>query len=224
LSKVNSYDLDCIGKRMMAELPKDQSFDSTHALLFSEGYEFISNRFRRYGIDLFATRIMLQRAVCMLGAEAAEQFYYPGRFTRRGALPLFALTLIQDLGSVMVMDGEDHRRRKEMLLSLKTPEAITRLAERTAFYWRNSVREWEGKRRVVLLHEAYVPLCAAICEWVGLRLNDRTIRRRAAEFEAMIEGTGTIGPRNWRGHWRRANRTMDAAYRSPHQGRKDAGT
>jgi fatty-acid peroxygenase len=139
----------------------------------------------------------------MQGTEAAEQFYHPGRFTRRGALPLFALTLIQDLGSVMVMDGEDHRRRKEMFLSLMSPEAIARLAERTAFYWRESVRKWERKRKVLLLHEAYVPLCAAICEWTGLTLNDRTIRRRAVEFEAMIEGTGAIGPRNWKGHWKR---------------------
>ena len=67
----------------------------------------------------------------MQGAEAAEQFYYPGRFTRRGALPLFALTLIQDLGSVMVMDGEDHHRRKEMFLSLMSQEEIARLTDRT---------------------------------------------------------------------------------------------
>jgi fatty-acid peroxygenase len=188
----------------MAEIPRDRSFDGTRALLFSEGYQFISNRCRRYETDLFATRIMLRKAVCMQGAEAAEQFYHPGRFTRRGALPLFALTLIQDLGSVMVMDGEDHRRRKGMFLSLMSPEAIARLAERTAFYWRESVRKWEGKRKVTLLHEAYVPLCAAICEWTGLTLNERTIRRRAVEFEAMIEGTGAVGPRNWKGHWRRA--------------------
>jgi fatty-acid peroxygenase len=179
----------------MGKIPRDRSFDGSRALLFSEGYEFISNRCRRFGSDIFATRVMLRKAVCMQGAEAAEQFYYPGRFTRRGAMPLFALTPIQDLGSVMVMDGEDHRRRKEMFLSLMSPEAIARLAERTSFYWRNSVREWEGKKKVVLLHEAYVPLCAAICEWIGLGLNDRTIRRRAAEFEAMVERTGAVGPR-----------------------------
>jgi fatty-acid peroxygenase len=188
----------------MAGIPRDRSFDGTRALLFSEGYEFISNRCRRFESDLFATRIMLRKAICMQGAEAAEQFYHPGRFTRRGALPLFALTLIQDLGSVMVLDGEDHLRRKQMFLSLMSPEAISRLAERTVFYWRESVREWEGKRKVTLLHDAYVPLCAAICEWTGLTLSDRTIRRRAAEFEAMIEGTGAIGPRNWEGHWKRA--------------------
>ena len=49
-----------------------------------------------------------------------------------GALPLFALRLIQDLGIVIVMDGEDDRRRKEMFLSLVGSEAIGRLAELTA--------------------------------------------------------------------------------------------
>jgi fatty-acid peroxygenase len=145
-------------EQMMTEIPRDRSFDNTLALFFSEGYEFISNRCHRYRTDLFATRIMLRKAICMQGAEVAEQFYHPGRFTRRGALSLFALTLIQDLGSVMVMDGEDHRRRKEMFLSLMSPEAIARLAERTAFYWRKCVRKWEGRKKVVLLHEAYVPL------------------------------------------------------------------
>jgi len=95
----------------MNAIPQDRAPDSTLALL-SEGYAFIGNRCRRYGSDLFATRLMLTKAVCMRGAEAAEQFYHPDRFTRLGGIPLTALTLIQDLGSVMVMDGADHRRRK----------------------------------------------------------------------------------------------------------------
>ena len=36
-------------------------------------------------------------------------------------MPRFFLSLIQDFGSVMVMDGEAHRRRKAMFLSLMTP-------------------------------------------------------------------------------------------------------
>jgi fatty-acid peroxygenase len=60
---------------------------------------------------------MLRKAVCALGEEAAEQFYWPGRFTRKRALPLFALTLIQDLKSVMVLNDEDHQRRKAMFLA-----------------------------------------------------------------------------------------------------------
>jgi fatty-acid peroxygenase len=189
-------------------IPRDRKIDNTFPLLFSEGYEYISNRCRRYGTDIFSTRILLQRAFCTRGEEAAEQFYFPGRFTRRGALPLFAVTLIQnlggDLGSVMMPDEEEHRGRKEMLLSLVTPEKLRHLAELTEFHWWARARGWQGTRSITLLHEAYVPLCAAICEWSGLRLKDHTIRRRAAEFEAMIEGTGSIGPRNWRGHMMRA--------------------
>ena len=57
--------------------------DSTLALLL-EGYEFISKRCRRYRSDVFETRLMLTKVVCMMGKEAAEVFYHPGRFTRKG--------------------------------------------------------------------------------------------------------------------------------------------
>jgi fatty-acid peroxygenase len=91
-----------------------------------------------------------------------------------------------------------------MFLSLMTPDKLNHLAELTAFHWWAQARKWQSMDSITLLHEAYIPLCAAICEWSGLRLKDNTIRRRAAEFEAMIEGTGSVGPRNWRGHLMRA--------------------
>lgn len=40
--------------------------DSTLALL-SEGYAFVPRRCERYGSDVFETRLMLTRAVCMMG-------------------------------------------------------------------------------------------------------------------------------------------------------------
>ncbi|MCB5177599.1 cytochrome P450 [Microvirga lenta] len=187
----------------MASIPKDPSLDST-LKLFSEGYTFISDRCRRYGSDLFETRIMLTKAVCMVGAEAAEHFYRRDQFTRRYAMPRPSITLIQDFGSVMVMDGEDHRRRKQMFLSLMSPEALRRLADLTASHWRARTRRWATMDEVVLFHEAHVPLCGAICEWAGLSLEESEIEQRAREFEAMVEGTGSPGPRNWRGHLMRA--------------------
>lgn len=69
--------------------------DSTLALL-SEGYEFIPRRCRRNRSDIFETRLMLTKAICMTGQEAAEVFYKPGRFTRKGALPQTTLRLLQD--------------------------------------------------------------------------------------------------------------------------------
>lgn len=186
------------------EIPRDRSFDETIPLFFTEGYRFIGNRCRELGTDIFLTRILLKNAVCMMGAEAAAQFYHPGRFTRRGAMPTFILTLLQDEGSVMTTDGEDHRRRKAMFLSLMTPAALARFTEFIGHHWRAAVRRWEQQGQIVFFHEAHLPLCAAICDWAGLQLSEPQIRERAEEFEAMVEGAGSMGPRNWRGHRMRA--------------------
>lgn len=68
-------------------IPRDAAFDSTLSLL-SEGYRFIPDRARRLGSDIFETRLMLRKAVCITGEEAARIFYAPDRFTRRGAIPV----------------------------------------------------------------------------------------------------------------------------------------
>lgn len=186
-------------------IPRDPAFDNTIPLLFTEGYSFVGNRCESLDTDIFETRIMLRRAFCTLGREAAEEFYHAGRFTRRGALPLFALTLIQDVGSVMVLNDKDHHRRKAMFLAMMSEQSLKRIGELTEKHWRaHAEKHWVKQKRVVLFHEAHVPLTAAICEWAGLTPEPWEIRQRAREFEAMVEGTGSIGPRNWMGHWMRS--------------------
>jgi fatty-acid peroxygenase len=207
----------------MPAIPRDPSPDGTLALL-REGYGFIPKRCRALRSDLFATRLMLTKAVCMTGAEAAALFYAPDRFTRRGALPRASFTLIQDNGSVMVMDGEAHRRRKAMFLSLMGKDALRRLAELTAEAWRARARRWARQDRVQLFEEAHVPFCAAVCAWAGLPLSEAETEERAREFLAMIEGTGSVGPRNWRGHLLRARteRWMRGVIRDIRAGRREA--
>jgi cytochrome P450 len=133
----------------MPQIPREGTLDSSHAPL-SEGYPFISNRCRRLGSDVFETRLMLRRAICVMGEEAARMFYHPGRFTRRGAMPPTALLLLQDRGSVSVLDGGAHRRRKAMFMSLMTPAALERLADGLADQWHAAIRRWEAMDRVVL--------------------------------------------------------------------------
>ncbi len=180
-------------------IPQDPNPDSTLALL-REGYAFIGNRCRQLGCDAFETRLMLQKAVCLSGVEAASQFYRPDRFTRRGGMPITTLTLIQDLRSVITLDGEAHRRRKAMFLAIMGPGRLGRIAELTEQHWRAAVRAWEREDRVALFDAAHVPLTGAIAEWTGVPLPHDDTVRRAREFEAMVEGTGSVGPRNWRGH------------------------
>jgi fatty-acid peroxygenase len=184
----------------MPTLPRDSGFDGTLALLFSDGYRFIQKRCRRYETDLFETRLALQRVICMSGAEAAEVFYAPGRFTRRGAMPRTALWLLQGEGSVSVQDGAAHRRRKEMFMSLMGPGDIQRLTERFAEEWRARLEKWERQSTAMVLHEeAQAVLCRAVCAWAGVPLTEREAQKRTREFAAMIDGAGAVGPRNWWG-------------------------
>ena len=182
----------------MPPIPRDPSPDSTLALL-SEGYRFIGNRCRRFGSDLFETRLMLRRAVCISGAEAARLFYEPGRFTRRGAMPRPTLALLQHKGSVQTKDGEAHRHRKRLFLSLMTPEARSRLCDLFEEEWRARIPAWMGLESVVLKEEAPVILCRAVCRWAGVPLEPGEAEQRAAEFVAMVEGAGSVGPASLRG-------------------------
>jgi len=178
-------------------VPRDPNPDSTLALL-REGYVFASNRCRALGSDAFETRLMLRRAVCMLGEEAARVFYEPGRLTRRGALPASTLRLLQDKGSVFVQDGRAHAWRKRMFMDLMTPASIARLEAEMDAAWRQALPRWEAADRVVLHQAVREVLCRAVCRWVGLPLAEPEVEARMREIGAMIDNAGIVGPPNWR--------------------------
>lgn len=180
-------------------IPQAPGFDNTVALL-SEGYRFIGNRCDALGSDIFSTRLMLQRVVCVRGEAAARMFYQPGRFTRRGAIPPNTLALLQGQGSTQVLDGEMHHARKAMMMSLQTPDSRARLVALADAEWRARFERWPRLRRVVLIQEAQAVLCRAACAWAGVPLASVEEEvMRTAEFSAMIEGAGAVGPRNWMG-------------------------
>lgn len=182
----------------MAPIPREKTLDSTLALL-AEGYRFIPNRCERLKTDVFETRIMMRAAVCAVGEDAAAMFYHPGRFTRRHAIPPTTLALLQDAGSVQLLDGVAHRWRKAMFMSLMTPERLRQMAATFEARWKSRIDAWAAMDDVVLHHEVEQLLCGAVCEWAGVSLTEAAVRQRTREFRAMIEGAGTIGPRNWKG-------------------------
>jgi fatty-acid peroxygenase len=195
----------------MRPIPKDKSLDSTLAL-FRDGYNFISNRCRRYQSDFFETRLMLQKAICMKGAEAARVFYDETRFQRHGAMPKRGLKSFLGEGGVQVLDGEAHRRRKQMFMSLMTAENIQRRARQASEHWRARLDGWEGRGQVVLFDEAQEIFCRAVCAWAGVPLQEAEVKKRAGDFGAMIDSPAAIGPRHWRGRWARRRAEKWAGY------------
>lgn len=172
--------------------------DSSAALL-REGYAFGAHRFLRSGSDAFETRLMLRRAVIAYGEEAARLLYEPDRMTRRRALPVTTLTLLQDFGSVELLDERTHRHRKAMFMSLMTPGALTELGDLVEREWRARTPEWGRAGDVVLFDAVREVLCRAVCAWSGIPLADDEVATRTRQFAAMVEGAGSVGPRNVRG-------------------------
>ncbi len=181
----------------MPLIPRDRSFDGTLALI-RDPYGFVSERCRSYGSDLFETRLMLRRTICMTGPEAAELFYDRSRFVRRGATPGRIQKTLFGRGGVQGLDDEAHRHRKRMLMSLMTPERIGRLAELTAEQWRAYARKWAVMGRVVLYDEVREMLTRAVCEWAGIPLDEAEVGLRTRQLTALFDGAGAVGPKHWR--------------------------
>ncbi|MER7460182.1 cytochrome P450 [Micromonospora sp. NPDC126480] len=182
----------------MATMPVDRSPDSTLAFLRS-GYRFISERCDRHGSDIFATRLLLERTICLRGRPAAELFYDNERFVRAGALPMRAQRTLTGVGGVQGLDGAEHTNRKAMFMSLMTPSAVGRLGQLFEDEWRARIPVWESSGPVVLYREVARVLTRAVCAWAGVPLPESQVRRRTAQLHAMIEGAAAIGPGHWKG-------------------------
>lgn len=180
----------------MPTIPRTRTVDSTIPLL-NEGYTFISRRCDALQSDIFRTRLTLRRAICVRGAAAAEMFYHPNRFTRRGAMPPTTLRLLQDRGSVQLLDGDAHRYRKAMFMAMMSPEQIHRLEDLVDDEWRSHLPSWQARDEITLLKEARDILCRAACRCAGIPINDAEVAQRTRELAAMIDNAGTAGPRNW---------------------------
>lgn len=179
----------------MPSIPREPSLESTLAL-FREPYDFVSRRCRRYGADLFEARLMLRRTICMTGPEAAELFYDGRRFIRHGAMPEPIRATLLGKGGIQGLDDQEHRRRKQMLLSLMAPESIGRLGGLVADHWRAQARRWASMDRVVLYPELHPILTRAVCAWAGVPLAETDVARRTREVVALFDAAGTVGPRH----------------------------
>ncbi len=177
-------------------IPRLRVPDSTLGLLH-EGYRFVSNRCDRLGTDAFRTRLMGSPVVAMRGAEAAALVYGSGRFGRRKAMPVLTLRLLQDYGSVQLLDGSAHRVRKAMFLDLMTPAALERAQEIFAREFHAAAERWRHQREIALLPAFREILTRTACAWAGVPLAEDEVVSRVREFGAMTDQAGSVGPTNW---------------------------
>ncbi|SFQ22622.1 cytochrome P450 [Salibacterium halotolerans] len=183
---------------MRRQIPAEKGLDHTLDLL-SQGFHFIPNRRERFQSNIFQTRLMGKKAICLSGKEAARVFYDNRFFKRQGASPNRVKKTLFGQNGVQGMDGEDHKHRKRMFLSLMTPDRLQELQIITQRLWKQKAKEWENADHVVLLKEAEEIMCRAACEWAGVPLLEDEVKQHTTEFSRMIDAFGGTGSRYKKG-------------------------
>ncbi len=179
-------------------IPHEKTLDSSAALLM-EGYQFIPKRRSRFQSDIFATRLLGKKVICFGGEEGASMFYNEALFQRKGALPKRVQKSLFGENAVQGMDGEAHEHRKQLFMSLMTPERMQLLGDLTMDQWKARVSSWEKAGQVELFEEAKQVLCEAACLWAGVPLKKAEVKERADDLWYMVDAFGAVGPRHWRG-------------------------
>ncbi|MCT2583479.1 cytochrome P450 [Actinophytocola gossypii] len=169
--------------------------DSSLSVLL-DGYAWMPDRRARTANGIVRTRLFGRPAVGLCGPEAARFFYDEAHVRRHGAIPEPVRATLFGKGAVHTLDGAAHRCRKELFLSLVTPERTAALAASVAAAWDET--KWPPGRPVVLFDEASRVLTRGVCRWAGVPLADAEVDGLAADLVAMVDGFATAGPRHWR--------------------------
>ncbi|MCP1146372.1 cytochrome P450 [Lysinibacillus endophyticus] len=180
------------------QMPREEGLDHSLSLL-KEGYRFIVNRREQLKSDIFETRLLGKKAICLVGSEAAELFYDEDKFQRSDAAPNRIVQTLFGKNSVQTLDGEEHRTRKELLMSVMTTEQINKLLDITELQWEKSLDKWVKMDKIELYEEVKELLCKVAFKWIGAPLHEEEVKTMTKELAAMFESPAAIGPAHWMG-------------------------
>lgn len=179
-------------------IPKTKGFDYTIRLL-KEGYPFIPNLMKDLHTDIFQTRLMGKKCICITGKEAAKLFYNPEYFIRRKANPKRIQKTLFGVNAIQTMDGDAHLHRKQLFLSILSPTRIPLLREIVRTKYNNAISKWSNRDQVCLFYETASLLCESTCEWCDITITPEEARLRGQQFMTMVYAIAQIGPNYWKG-------------------------
>jgi fatty-acid peroxygenase len=163
--------------------------------LLEHGYQFIQHTCQTYGSRVFALRLVEEDILCFYGFEASEVFYDSEYFERCDArLRRVGKTPI-DSDGVRALDGAAHAHRKEMFMSVASPERIRQLAVLVAAGWRTDSERWQQMSAVNVHARAREVFCKAACAWTGIPLRAEEVTSRADDLYSMVDPFGAMGRR-----------------------------
>jgi fatty-acid peroxygenase len=187
----------------MTSIPRDRGIDKTLALK-REPYEYISKQCRRLDTDVFVTRFLGRKTLCLRGREAAELFYNPQYFVRRGATPGVLQKNSHGATGVQTLDDAAHRHRKAMFLALMSERRIAALGNLFRQELQRSVPRWSQCRDIVLYDELQPILTRCVCAWASVPIQPGDLPKRSMQLTALLDDAGRAGLKRFRA--RRARR------------------
>lgn len=190
----------------MPNIPRDTGLDSTWAFL-RDPYRFISTRSKFHQSPVFQTRLILQKTLCLTGAEAARLICDPDRFVRQNAAPKRLQKTLFGQDGVQGLDGDAHRHRKALFMGVLTPANVQELAELSEVRWREYARTWRPGESIVLYEIAREILCRTVCDWAGAPIAERDVQQWTQDLAALYEHAGAIGLQHWQA--RKARRRLE---------------
>lgn len=183
---------------MTNSVPKEEGLDHSLSLL-REGYLYILNRRQSFQSDVFETRLLGKKAICMGGKEAAAVFYDNSKFKREGVAPNRVAETLFGKKGVQTLDGDAHKHRKQMFMSLMSRERLQILNEIHAKQWENALDKWQRMEEIELYEETLEIMCRTACEWAGVPVEEGEIKKLADDLRAMFESATAVGPSHWAG-------------------------
>jgi fatty-acid peroxygenase len=163
-----------------------------------EGYAWLPDHRRRSADGVVDTRVGGQRALGLCGPEAARFFYDERNVIRHGAIPEPVQGTLFGKRAVHTLDGERHRVRKAMFVSMLTGGGVTALVDSTMAAWSARTGSWRAGEPVVLFEEASRVITEGVHQWAGVPLDEADVADTAADLIAMVDGFTSAGPRHWR--------------------------
>lgn len=183
---------------MTNTVPKEEGLDHSLSLL-REGYLYILNRRQSFQSDIFETRLLGKKAICMGGKEAAAVFYDNSKFKREGVAPNRVAETLFGKKGVQTLDGDAHKHRKQMFMSLMSRERLQKLNELHAKQWEHALNKWQQMEEIELYEETLEIMCRTACEWAGVPVEEEEIKKLADDLRAMFESATAVGPAHWAG-------------------------
>ncbi len=186
------------------QMPWEEGIDHSLSLM-REGYMYILNRRKSFNSNVFETRLLGKKAICMVGKEAAKVFYDTEKFKRKDAAPNRAVQTLFGKNGVQALDGQDHKHRKEMFMSIMSPKGLQNLTNITKKQWKTALNKWEQMDKVILYEEVKEIMCRTACQWAGVPLEEEDVKKMTKDLAAMFESPAAVGPNHWLGRNARNN-------------------